>query len=85
MISIKVPSLNKSHSIKPKVPELKKVSPPVVAPVYTTPSPFKKKSSECEHVWAEAFNVRTGKTYKRCLYCRERIEEIKTKIVKVKL
>ena len=66
---------------KPAVPSLK----PVEAPVYSTPSPFVKKSKVCEHVWAEAYNSRTGQTYKRCLYCRERIEEPRIKIVKVKL
>ena len=66
---------------KPAVPSLKQIE----APIYSTPSPFVKKSKVCEHVWAEAYNSRTGQTYKRCLYCRERIEEPRIKIVKVKL
>ena len=60
------------------------VSPSVIPKKYSTPLPYVPKKA-CEHVWAEAFNVRTGKSYKRCLYCKERIEEVKTRIVRIKL
>ena len=85
MISIKVPSLNKSPSLRPKSPTPSvKPSPSIEVKKYSTPLPYVPKKA-CEHVWAEAFNVRTGKSYKRCLYCKERIEEVKTRIVRIKL
>lgn len=86
----------KIPSLKPKLPsppftklqvppiKAKVASPSVIPKKYSTPLPYVPKKA-CEHVWAEAFNVRTGKSYKRCLYCKERIEEAKTRIVRIKL
>ena len=49
-----------------------------------TPSPSKPSSSSqiCDHVFAEAYDMKTGKHYKRCLYCRA--TDLPFKIVRIK-